>query len=495
MKKLSPVKFILLIAALSYLAWFIPQAMGYWFRWQSLLTVPVLFFYARRLRKLAWCIAAFMAVVSCYAFIGLRFGPPSIGVVLSVINTNMAEAYEQYTSVPIAHIGLFLLAIISIYIYCISTCKRPSSWRVWVIGLVLLVPTLQSGLFFKRFRECITYTIKHYREEKAELQHSLSLKPEWLITKPYTAKGKIHVVIIGESARADYFSVYGYPLNTSPFLSQRASLVINDAIVPGSSTLISVPRILSINEDHFHIRHAYDAVTLAHAAGLETWWISDQGYMGYSDSGITHIASRSDHTQFLQAGEYDSRSVDDFEVLPPIEAAIAAPTTKDKVIFVHTLGSHEDPCKRVGSYPLIGQPEWKAHLNCYVTSIKKTDELIARINLMLEQAQHPYEIIYFADHGLRVTQDVVQHSSNTREAYHVPFIVIDSEVQGQTVVAEPFDIRHFIDFFAAQLGIETSLTAHSWQRYTNSTSIKPIAWDKEHLIDLEQLSANPAITP
>lgn len=486
-------RIVRLTVAVMYLTWYVPNALGFTFRWQGILALPVLLFYTR-LRWLAWISSAFISGAILYSFVGLRFGPPSIGIAQSVLNTSVSEAYEQSYSMPLWQLASFMGAILSLGIYLKCVRRAPARWWVWLIGIVLLVPTLQNGLCFKRFREQATYTLVHYREEIAALERSARLTPDWHITRAHSPSGKLHVIVVGESARADYFSAYGYPLPTSPFLTQHASWQFNNAISPATNTLLSVPRSLSVNKNAFVIEHAYDAVTLAKAAGLETWWLSVQGRMGFSDSGITYIASRSEHPVFLQYGDYDSRSVDDNELLPHIDEAIHSPGTRDKAIFVHTLGSHQDPCARLADYPRMDTPNASRQFNCYLTSIRKTDAMLERIDSMLKATQRPYEIIYFADHGVYLTNETMQHSQDTREAYHVPFVIIDSEQQDKRLIEAPFDMHHFIDVFAARLGIETSLTTSQWWTLS-ATPIKPIAWDTEHTIDLETLPSNPAMAP
>lgn len=424
----------------------------------GLCVVPVLLLYALRLRWLAYPSAFLMLLVACYSFVGLRFGAPSIGVLESILHTNTAEAYEQCTAVPASHLLMFIAALVSLCCFVRGVRRTSSPWWVWVIGLVLFIPTLQNGLNFKRFRESTTYVLLHYREELNELERNAHLTSDWQLHSLRTATGKIFVIVMGESARADYFSAYGYPLPTSPFLEKHATLKFDDAVSPATNTLLSVPRSLSINDDFLHVRHAYDAVTLARAAGLETWWLSAQGRTGFSDTGITHIASRSDHPVFLQQGDYDSRNVDDYELLPLIMDAVRLESTRDKAIFVHTLGSHQDPCRRVADYPLIDRAGWSPHFSCYVTSIRKTDALLEQIDTVLKASHHPYELIYTADHGVYIDNDTMQHSQQTREAYHVPLILVDSEHPDRhDTVATAFDMRHFIDLFADQLGVQTPL--------------------------------------
>ena len=506
-KNSAKIKSLLLIMALCYLTWYLPEALGYTFRLfdptptgrvlrlYGLLLAPTLLLYSR-IYVLGWLSVILMISISLYSFIGLEFGPPSIGILLSIIYTNKKEAYEQIFSVPLREVLLFSISLISIFYYAKSIKKTKSPWWLWSLAILLFAPTFLKGIYLRRFCENIYYTAQNYQKEIKELNESSSVSPSWKINKEHIKRGKIFIVVIGESARADYMSIYGYPQKTSPFLKENSNIIFNNAISPAANTILSVPRILSINNDSFNIKRGYDAVTLAKYSGLDTWWISAQGKTGAFDTEITHIASRSDHSIFLQIGDHASKIIDDMELLPYINKAIEYKSLKDKVIFVHILGSHHDPCERLISYPLMNLPNnWSLQLSCYVTSIQKTDTFIEIINDVLKEKGQPYEIIYFSDHGVYITNKTMLHSQTTPEAYHVPFVVIDSESQKRITISKPFDMRHFIDFFASQIGVKTEQTENNWEKYLNSNMpITPIAWDKRHIIDINSLEPNPAIT-
>lgn len=493
--------------ALCYLTWYLPESLGYTFRFfdptptgrifrpYGLLLIPTLILYSR-IRIFGWLSVILMFFISLYSFIGLEFGPPSIGILLSIINTNKKEASELLSSTPINNVLFFFLSLLSIFYYSKFIRKTKTPWWLWCIAALLFVPTFLKGIYFRRFCENIYYTAKHYRNELNELNESASIVPSWKFNKTYVGSGKIHVIIIGESARADYLSAYDYPYNTSPFLKNNYNILFKNAVSPGANTIISVPRTLSINSDKINIKRGYDAVTLAKYSGLETWWISAQGKTGAFDTDITHMSSRSDHAIFLQIGDHASKQIDDTQLLPNIKNAIDYKTQKDKAIFVHILGSHHDPCERLGDYPLMNElpKSWSMQLICYVTSIKKTDSLMESIVNLLKDSQQPYELIYFSDHGVYITNEIMLHSQTTREAFHVPFVVIDSESKEKTIIEEPFDMRNFINFFASRLGVETEQMESDWRKSLyNNTPITPTAWDKEHTINLDTLKQNPAI--
>ena len=50
---------------------------------------------------------------------------------------------------------------------------------------------------------------------------------KWELSEPYVPKYKNYVLVIGESLRQDYMSVYGYPLKTTPFLDDVNGVFID----------------------------------------------------------------------------------------------------------------------------------------------------------------------------------------------------------------------------------------------------------------------------
>ena len=508
------VRIVLLILAIAYLGWYIPIALGYEFRfhdpsiegdniksfrYHTLLVFPALFMYTR-IRFLGWLMLSIMVIATIYSFIGIQYGPPSIGIIQSVLNTNKEEAIEMCSGIPLKLFVLFALSIIAIAIYYINIAQQRNNLFFIIISLILIPLACIKGMFLKQFIQNVVYTTINYKKEINQIKLSSQITPHWDNLKiSDNATLKNYIIIIGESSRADYASQYGYSLLTTPFQQKNSSIIFKNAVSPAANTLTSVPRILSVNSDQFHIINSYDAVTLAKAAGFETWWISSQGKSGSLETEIAQIASRSDHINYLQLGDWASKKVYDTELLPYLEKATNINKQNKKVIFLHLLGSHHKPCERLDNYPLMESlpNNWSQQLKCYITSIRQTDDFIAQVATVMKKSDMPYEIIYFSDHGVYIDNKIMMHSQATRESYHVPFIVIDSERKNKTIIPEYFDMRHFIDFFASEIGVKANQIEGTWEKnlHNSDTAITPLSWDKEHLIDLNTLESNPAITP
>ena len=109
--------------------------------------------------------------------------------------------------------------------------------------------------------------------------------------------------------------------------------------------------------------------------------------------------------------------------------------------MLHIYGSHPLACDRIEDYPKIfsdNEIEKKnEYLNCYITSIKKTDDFIKKVYETLkenEQKTHrTFSMIYFSDHGLCHQEDdkhgVTLFNQNCHSQLHhnIPLFKISSD--------------------------------------------------------------------
>ena len=75
-----------------------------------------------------------------------------------------------------------------------------------------------------------------------------------------------------------------------------------------------------------------------------TWWRWQQK----QDTRISVIASDAEHATFLKKGSFASRKTDDKLLLQETERALAD-TSSPKIIFLHMMGSHPNPCDSLNS--------------------------------------------------------------------------------------------------------------------------------------------------
>ncbi|MDR2639059.1 MAG: phosphoethanolamine transferase [Helicobacteraceae bacterium] len=268
-------------------------------------------------------------------------------------------------------------------------------------------------------------------------------------------KNDIRVVVIGESARKDYMSAYGYPLNTTPFLLNANGIFIDGFTTSAGYTIKSLSTILIKNENGV-FDYGRNAVSLANAAGYETFWLSTQTYTDFKHI-IARLSFQAAHSNFFRPRSLDFLS-DDFNLIAELDEAIALDTgDKPKLIFMHIMGSHPQSCKRLTkSDPRSFNLIYGEDHNCYLATIEKLDRFISAATKRLEAADINWSLLYFSDHGLGHSGDLgdikMRHNEEIRQSYEVPLFALGSGFNERVIIKRRLNASRFIDLFAAWIG-------------------------------------------
>lgn len=155
-------------------------------------------------------------------------------------------------------------------------------------------------------------------------------------------------MVIGESARKDYFHSYGYPIENTPFLDSHFTVKVDGLKAAGSYTIGSLTKMLTVpQKDSQEARYDRSLIDLAKSAGIKTFWISNQGMLGKYDTPVSAIGMKSDQTIFLNKEDYTKKNLSDFELLKPLKKVLYQRIKGSRLIVLHTLGSHPNACHRV----------------------------------------------------------------------------------------------------------------------------------------------------
>ncbi|HFI7000262.1 TPA: phosphoethanolamine transferase, partial [Escherichia coli] len=262
------------------------------------------------------------------------------------------------------------------------------------------------------------------------------------------------VIVTGESVRRDYMSVYGYPVPTTPWLNTAPGLFIDGYTSAAASTVPSLSRTLIYDYEQ-NPDSGNNVVALAAKAGYSTWWISNQGKLGEHDTRISVIASDAEHTVFLKKGSFASRKTDDMLLLQETERALAD-TSSPKVIFLHMIGSHPNPCDRLNSWPNHYLEQYPRKIACYLASISKHN-FLGQLDGILRRHSRHFAMLYFSDHGLSVSDSAnpVHHDGHVQGGYSVPLIITASDITSHQSVSRKISARHFAGIFQWLTGIRT----------------------------------------
>jgi lipid A ethanolaminephosphotransferase len=232
------------------------------------------------------------------------------------------------------------------------------------------------------------------------------------------AKPPFLVLVIGETARADHFSLNGYPRPTNPELAKAGVLSFRDVRSCGTDTRDSLPCMLSpLGKSDFEKRTAEheNLLDLLQAAGLAVLWLDNQ-------SGCKDVCNRvpTASTSDLSAAVAtrlcsDGECLDDALLVGLDERIARLPEDRRRngvVLVLHQMGSH-GPAYYKRSAPAqkrflpectnttLGQCDREQLLNAYDNTIVATDRFLAETIAWLKgrAADHVPALLYMSDHG------------------------------------------------------------------------------------------------
>jgi glucan phosphoethanolaminetransferase (alkaline phosphatase superfamily) len=251
------------------------------------------------------------------------------------------------------------------------------------------------------------------------------------------------VMVLGESSRADRWSLNGYARRTNPLLEQESNLVsLSDMITPVAATRLSVPVIMSRKPATDSLRPGFSETSFISAyreAGFKTFWLSNQMSFGEFDTPVSVFANEADVRQFLNLGGFTNKSNADDVLLAPLRNAMRDPASR-KLIVLHTLGnhwnySHRHPREFDRWQPSLFGVEKPAYTNLklkteinnsYDNSILYTDWFLSQVIRELKGGPKRSAMMYVADHGQTLYDGSCKlafHGHNTQFEFHVPALV------------------------------------------------------------------------
>ena len=457
---------------------------------------------------------------------GLLYGAPSIGVAASVYETNPTEALGYFKTIPLSTYAFALLYVTNFALLLFLHRKTknffntPCSFRRKISGFYLLALIAYSAFVLSQplapFQQTVQIGEQKYRydfypatfvsqvikvnndyfSQRALFNQAIHAQPQWQI-ESVQPRHQNNVLIIGESMRRDYLSLYGYPVSTTPFLSQVKGQVFDLYVAAGPNTQPSLQRSLYRSENqHQTTVYTDNIISLAKAAGFHTYWLSNQGKMGEYDTMAARIAVQADQHFFTSKGDYTFGNTPDSALLPELDKALQQASSQPKLIVLHLMGSHPPFCDRVEAQQAAREyPTISAEMSCYLASLKQTDDLLAQIQQRLQQQNQSYSVLYFSDHGLAHLGEgkdlTMLNNKEFKQSYAVPLVVFDSEAQRQTRIQNPQSAFNFMDGFAQWLGIKESHL--NQQDFFNppTQSIKVFDW--HGLVDYDSLKEDPAL--
>ena len=453
----------------------LPLALYMWF-----------FSLARCPGKMVWWAFIFIFFAAFQLVLLYLFGTGVIAVdmFLNLVTTNAGEAMELLDNLAPAVVGVFVIYLPLLVLGIIHIRKKHQisaafqhHVRKWVmeVGGIGLFCLLACYVVVDDYRMrnqlypvnvCYNLYLAFERNAASENYREASRDFKFDARSEHDAEApEVYVMVVGETARAHNFSLYGYPRETNPLLLKTPGIIaFPDATTQSNTTHKSVPMLLSAAsaEDFERLFHEKGILAAFKEAGFHTVFISNQQP---NHSFIDFLGEQADEHYFLKTEDaskgnhYDEdllKKLD--EILPEADASSSAHYRYRKLFVVlHTYGSHFNYQERYPRSFAYFKPDSRSEakpenrqdlLNAYDNTIRYTDYILHGIVERLQKwekvqaktdgvyCQPTSAMLYTSDHGENIFDDdrrLFLHAAPKASDYelHVPFIIWTSEGFGK----------------------------------------------------------------
>jgi len=398
-----------------------------------LVTIFLCFGYGRLSKSV---IALFLIASSILAYfcnnLGIVFDPDMLrNIAETVRDKNAAEATELASAPLLWHV--FFFGVVPTLLLGFVQIKRRSVLKETGVRIL----TLTVGFILLA---CITVPnyrfISYFGRENSKLQVQVtpiyplismiklvrnSMRPVASFNvidadafqHSTSTKKSVGIMVVGETARSDHFSLGGYARKTNPRLEAIPGLIFANADSCGTSTLYSVPCMFSMRgRDGYEQDEASsesNVLDILAAAGVRTVWIDN-------NSSCKNVCNRIENLNFRDNPDetsplYSDMGYFDEIFLSEIDDYLNA-DGPDVLLVLHTLGSHGPAYSR--RYP----PEFGAFkpycqqasptdcsaeeiANAYDNTIIYTDYVLSQLIQKLRAKSDEVDtfLFYASDHG------------------------------------------------------------------------------------------------
>jgi lipid A ethanolaminephosphotransferase len=251
------------------------------------------------------------------------------------------------------------------------------------------------------------------------------------------------VLVLGETARSDHFSLNGYARNTNPMLAKEPVVSFTNVTSCGTSTAESVPCMFShLGREAFQKRtnEVENLLDVLQRAGYAVLWIDNQSGCKEQCDRIPNInTSGLKNPTHCEGGECR-----DTVMLADIEAELAKLPAQRRavgtVVVMHQMGSHgpayfkRTPAEFKKFQPectdtSLSQCDRAQVVNAYDNTIVFTDHFLSRVMAWLktQEKNSAPAMFYISDHGESLGENNLYlhglpYRVAPKEQTHVPMI-------------------------------------------------------------------------
>jgi len=380
-------------------------------------------------------------------------------MILNVINTDMSESLDLISMQMFLYIG-FLGVAPSFVIYktkikyrgakreLLSKLKLLSLTLLTIISIIVIFGDFYAS-FFREHKSLRYYAnptfyiysaIKFIRGNEAEAATALTIVGEDARIAATDEDRELVIFVLGETARADRFSLNGYKKETNPLLKKENVISFTNFWSCGTSTAASVPCIFSIfNEQDYSdskARHTENLLDVLTHAGVNVLWLDNN-----SDSkGVALRVPYVDYKTTKTNPVCDTECRDE-GMLSHLQDYIKKHDKGDIFIVLHQMGNHGPAyykryTKEFESFkPTCNTNQLESCSkeeidNTYDNAILYTDYFLSKVIKLLKENDETFEtaMFYVSDHGESLGENGIYLHGMPKfiapeEQLHVPSIM------------------------------------------------------------------------
>lgn len=394
----------------------------------------------------------------------------------NIFNTNYTESSSFFSIKLVLYIILFgiLPAIYIIKVKIINVTWKKfaiTSSLTLLFSLALVFANASNWLWIDKnsktlgalampwsysVNTALFYIDKHKSNEKEILLPDATIKGN---------QKSVVVLVIGESARSQNFSLYGYKKNTNPLLSKIPNLFHFDATSCATYTTAGVKCIL----EHTNTDKLYEILpNYLYRNNVEVIWRTSN----WGEPPI-HIKNYQNIEALMPNCKGEGCNYDEI-LLTGLKDQILA-SKKDKVLIVlHTSTSHGptyskkyppkfETFKPVCNSVELGNCSQTELINAYDNTIVYTDYILSKVIEDLKQLNgYKSAMIFVSDHGESLGEkNLYMHgvpiSIAPKEQYEIPFIVWVSDGSRQLKPNKMLSQNHVFHSVLNFLSIESPI--------------------------------------
>ena len=346
-------------------------------------------------------------------------------MIINTLQTDLKEALDLMSVGFFIHI-FFLGFIPSAIIYFVEieygSFKKDLILRLSFITIAILIITIITFVNFKQvsfitrqnnnLNQHITplYTLTStYRLAKLSLQAESKFTKLGEDAKLLKHNKKIiGIMVVGETARADRFSLNGYSKETNAYLKDKGVFSFKNTISCGTATAYSVPCMFFLNGEKNYTqskaKNQSNVLDVLSFAGVKTIWVNN-------NSSCKNVCTRIETLNIItSSGGEDKNTILDEKLLDTTNQ-ILKNNKGDILIVLHTMGSHGPryykrfPQKFAKFKPFCNndtpQNCSKEELsNAFDNTIVYTDYVLSRlIDILKDKKEYDTFLFYASDHG------------------------------------------------------------------------------------------------